>query len=121
MMKACPTCKRRHICGVKKRKPGRRARATAEIREAVLKRSRGWCEACGQGPMTLELDHWLGGSGRRVQKQSVETCWALCRECHYGRTHNIPGAVVWNAHFRHHCERYGYPVIEHVVHQELPR
>jgi hypothetical protein len=105
---------------------GRRADAAA-LRQAVSQRADGRCEGarltllgwrrCGGAPD--ELDHWLGGSGRRKQKQSLESAWMLCRLCHRRRTENIPDAQSWNEVFALHCERYGYPVIAHIIHQQL--
>ena len=86
-----------------------------EIRIAVMKRAAGTCEAldCQQRTLELQLDHWLGGGGRRRQMESVETCWALCAKDHAARTCNIPSASHWNALFRAHCKKYGYPFPSH--------
>jgi len=45
--------------------------------------------------------------------ESVETCWALCAKDHAARTCNIPSASHWNALFRAHCKKYGYPFPSH--------
>lgn len=87
---------------------------TARIREAVMTRAGGYCEACG-GPATgtdpLVLDHMLGGIGRRRQRQSVETCWAIHgMTCHVNRTNNAPAAALWRTWMQLFLERHGYPV-----------
>src|SRR5882762_8978622 len=46
MMRACPTCKRRHICGVKKKRPKKKDYGTKAILAAVFKRANGLCEFC---------------------------------------------------------------------------
>jgi hypothetical protein len=91
----------------------------------VFKRAGGQCEVCFpwadrcKNPAT-EMDHWLGGNGRRRQKQSVETCWALCREHHGWKTVHFGGVSLWNRRFKDHCETYGYPFVAHVEHAPLP-
>jgi len=96
----------------------------AVIRQHVLERAAGRCEACGSRFYAFnmpQIDHWLGGSGRRRPQQSVKTCWALCVACDKARTHNRPSAEHWNALFKKHCQKYGYPFHPHIVHQRLPR
>jgi hypothetical protein len=98
----------------------------AEIRAAVMVRAGGQCEGClKRWGWSWTLDHFLGGAGRRKEKESIETCWALCGVptgpgCHGKRTRNEPSAAHWNDRFREHCERYGYPVVQHVEHARLP-
>ena len=86
-----------------------------EIRIAVMKRAQGQCEApdCHNRTLDLSLDHFMGGSGRRRQMESVENCWALCAKCDAARTANYPNAATWNSLFRVHCKRHGYPVLSH--------
>ena len=94
---------------------------TAAIREAVLTRAMFHCEGCG-GRFTLsdpcQMDHWLGG-GRRLQKQSAETCWALHLSCHRWRGDNKPSAEYWNGVFRGHCIKHGYTFTPHIEHAVL--
>lgn len=87
----------------------------AAMREAVWRRSRGCCEACGKHllPVEGELDHWLGGFGRRLAEECVESTWRLCRGCHDERHANKPSAAHWNDVFRDHCGRYGYEFKPH--------
>lgn len=113
-------------------KPSRRARkdekkarrraqgeARSNIRAKVLERSRGRCEnpSCRASLQRhgAIMDHWLGGSGRRTQQESVATCWMLCLRCNRNRTDNYPDAVSWNAAFKDHCERNGYDFLPHYV------
>lgn len=94
------------------------------VRERVMSRARGRCEACALHPLRgqkLQLDHWLGGGGRRNQQQTVENCWALCPSCHRKRTDNSPSARYWNDTKRIHSQMYGYPFTPHIEHEELPR
>lgn len=98
---------------------------TAEIRAAVMARAGGLCEERYHGLRGCngaadEMDHWLGGSGRRLQKQSVENCWALCWNHHVYRQQGRPSAEWWNERFREHCKRFGYPFVPHIEHQPLP-
>lgn len=98
---------------------------TARIREQCVKRSGTWCECgCGQPhtPLYLaEMDHFLGGHGRRKQRQSVETCWMLRRDCHAAKTRLSPSSAFWDAKFAAHAARYGYPVLTHIQHNALRR
>jgi hypothetical protein len=101
-----------------------RRAASAELRAAVLWRSGGFCEVKHR-PMRhvfdYEFDHWLGGAGRRKPKETEETLWLLCRECHKDRTANRPSAAYWNELFRRHCDLHGYPFTPHVEHADLPK
>lgn len=93
-----------------------------EIRAAVVTRAGGWCEGCNMASLyPLRWDHWLGGAGRRVPKQTVETTWMLCRDCDSMRTHNRPDAAHWNHLFEMHCRKYGYRFYAHVEHAALSR
>jgi hypothetical protein len=90
-----------------------------ELRHDVLVRSRGRCENPGCPGDAAVWDHWLGGSGRRQQEESVETTWALCVGCNLRRTLNVPSAGHWNERFRLHCERHRYPYTPHRTKYEL--
>jgi hypothetical protein len=102
------------------RKDARRL-ATRAVYEAVRERAAGKCEACGRARHQPIMDHWLGGSGRRKQLESVETCWGLCGMCNRQRTDNSPNAAYWNDIRRVFCVRYGYPFVPHIEHARLPR
>lgn len=92
--------------------------ALAEIIAACVRRGQCRCEApdCRKAGVRLELDHWLGGVGRRRQRESVETCWMLCTACHFERTRNYPSAEFWNDRFAEHCRAHGYQPIAHREH-----
>jgi hypothetical protein len=98
--------------------------STASIREAVMQRANGNCEACGKAWGVATMDHWSCGTGKS-QRQTVENCWFLCGapfipgSCHYLRQRNEPSISVWNELFRIHAKRHGLPVIAHIVHQQL--
>lgn len=95
-----------------KRKVEKRAKKKdelAEIRMEVWARSDGRCESCRQPFRTYgygagELDHFFGGSGRRLEKQSVFNCWRLCRPCHQQKTENRPSRWWWVKQFQSHCQ-----------------
>ena len=55
---------------------------SAGIREIVMTRAAGRCEWCGAEGMRLELHHALSGSGTRRAMESVQTCAAICADCH---------------------------------------
>lgn len=119
MTERCSLCKQ-----PLKRRAKKSPVRTKEIRALVAERAGNICE-CGCG-RTLSLyhpqmDHWLGGSGRRKQKQSVETCWMLTMWCHRQRTNNYPSAIYWNRKFRAHCHRYGYVFTPHIEKRQLTR
>lgn len=79
----------------------------AAIREAVLERASDFCEACGHFTgLALQVDHFLGGSGRRRALQSVATCWGLCNLCHRDKTNNRPNAGHWLTAFSDHCKEF---------------
>lgn len=94
---------------------------TAEIRGEVELRSGADCEYVDlngdrcRWPGT-DLDHWLGGSGRRRQAQSAANTWLLCSLHHGQRTRNEPDVERWNRAFARHCARYLYPFTPHRVH-----
>lgn len=112
MIERCPTCRKPW-----KRKVRKPRVDMKEIRASAWERANYLCE-CGCGRdlrlWGCELDHWLGGSGRRKQKQSVETCWLLAGLCHRRRTRNEPDAAYWNARFEKHCRKHGYLFTPHV-------
>jgi 5-methylcytosine-specific restriction endonuclease McrA len=93
----------RHRESVAERRENHREE-TREIRAAVWKRSEGGCENCGIGleDWEGELDHWLGGSGRRRQQQGTETTWRLCRPCHRARSANSPSYAAWKLRWAAH-------------------
>lgn len=107
-------------------KSRKKKQGTAELREiraTVMRRADGGCEACHIGAK-LEMDHWLGGAGRRREKQSAATCWALCAGplgCHRMRTENRPNAAWWNERFREHCTRHGFEFSPHIEKPALPQ
>lgn len=98
--------------------------ATAAIREACVRRAAGLCEACWT-PFAVanpaEMDHWLGGNGRRRQKQAIENCWMLHMTCHQRRQRGQPDAEYWNRRFHQHAAYYGYPFTPHIEHATVVR
>ena len=86
-----------------------------EIRIKAMERAKGQCEApdCHNRTLDLQMDHWLGGSGRRREEEALDTVWMLCAKCHAARTCNVPSVSAWNALWRVHCKRYGYEVAGH--------
>jgi 5-methylcytosine-specific restriction endonuclease McrA len=106
---ALPKPVRLAVLKVRREKAHRQS--TNEIRTAVMQRAQGRCEGCGRvcSVFDLQMDHFFGGSGRRRQQQSVETCWALGRLCcHPDKTDNKPNAAHWRAKWREHCRTHGY-------------
>jgi hypothetical protein len=112
---------------------------TKEIAVIVRERAGDLCEACRR-PFTklnpFSLDHWLNGTGRRIPKESVETCWGIHKfSCHPARQeYRFPlwatvidlslyatGLAFWNATFKAHCDRQGYPFEAHIEHQAVTR
>ena len=91
----------------------------AALREAVMKRAGGKCEACGMSSTRLHCDHWQGGVGRRRAEQSIATTWALCPSCDFARTRNNPDAETWNRTFAAHCAEHGYPFRPHLTRKPL--
>lgn len=87
-----------------------------EIKMHVRVRADHCCEVFGCELPIFSVDHWLGGSGRRLAEQSVESCWALCAIHDDNRTNNWPSAAKWNREREKHCKRWGY---EFVPHKEL--
>ena len=122
--------KRPKVESKKRKEEKSRARrgSIAEIRAAVWERSGGRCENIGEclflfesNPWDGELDHWMGGSGRRRSEQSMKNCWRLCWGCHRARTTNMPSVAYWNDRWKAHCERYGYAFAPHVEHAKAAR
>lgn len=86
-----------------------RQEKTADVRLCVWRRSRGRCECCDIPLFESdgELDHFFGGSRRRLEER-VETCWFLCHFCHQRKTENSPSAQYWAERFKAHCLDHGY-------------
>lgn len=79
-----------------------------DVRALVFLRAGGRCE-CGCGRAFTDFDpghfdHFFG----RARAESVETCWALARDCDRAKTLNSPSAEYWLVTFQDHCERHGY-------------
>lgn len=98
---------------------------TARIRGELIGRAMGVCECgCGMWFTSLnpaEMDHFLGGTGRRKQRQSVGSCWMLRRDCHLMKTSLSPSAAFWNSRFAAHAAHYNYPALKHIEHAALRR
>lgn len=102
---------------------------TARLREYVFTRAGGLCEAYWFIPgsdhrnrclrPTTDLDHWLGGNGRRRQQQSAANTWALCWVHHRLRTDASPSDAFWNESFAIHAKVHGYDPEPHVKHAKL--
>jgi hypothetical protein len=98
--------------------PRRKAKAAARsvetgarraVRQAVVTRAGGRCEACGTHVTAAsgELDHFFG----RARSESVETCWLLCPGavgCHRSKTDNQPSRRWWLERFRRHAVLHGF-------------
>ena len=82
-----------------------------KIRQSVVDRAKGRCEACGVslGPDSERghFDHYLG---RRVE-ESVETGWLLCVSCDHERTTNQPSSRHWAEKFIVHCALQALPIL----------
>lgn len=91
--------------------------ARGQLRHEVLERAKFRCESCGADlrKAGCVFDHWLGGSGRRREQESLETTWALCLGCNDRRTINVPSAAHWNDTFAKHCRKHGYPFVPHIT------
>lgn len=79
----------------------------ASVRTEVMIRASARCENCGRIESEfnhLEMDHFWG----RARAESVETCWALCNECHRWKTANNPSRQFWLMRFVGHCKNFGY-------------
>jgi hypothetical protein len=75
-------------------KQAARREKVALLRAAVFARARWRCEGESEpgvrcGEPAVHMHHLRGGIGRRRQEESVETCAALCLECH-ARVHHNP-------------------------------
>lgn len=101
---------KRSLAPARKRREAKKKTHREEIgaiREAVLQRAKGVCEACNNTCGDLEVDHFFGGSRRR-SLQSETTCWALCPGCHREKTRNVPNASHWLTIFTIHASGYRY-------------
>lgn len=103
-----------------RRKGARAERAEATgarqaLRDAVLTRAAGRCEACGADGQLLELDHFFG----RARSETVETCWMLCGEDHFQKTNSLPGRRFWLLRFQRHAEKHGFGKALQLVGQQL--
>jgi hypothetical protein len=103
---------KRSIKASRVRKTAKRAtkkEETAAVRDLVMERADGFCEACeinfDPDLRPGELDHFWG---RGKEKQTAENCWALCRGCHRAKTDNVPSRSYWLAQFGNHCAVKGY-------------
>ncbi len=74
-----------------------------------MDRADGCCESCGMGALNLEMDHFFGGSLKRIMER-FEACWALCRMCHNQKTISWPSRIDWLKRFIDHCDMFGYAV-----------
>lgn len=77
----------------------------AKVREAVFARAKNRCEAGGCRRTAKSLDHFFG---RAKATETVENCWALCRDHDSLKTLNQPSGHEWCWKFKAHCERHGY-------------
>lgn len=84
----------------------------------VWERANGRCENVYCMNPGGELDHWLGGTGRRRTNETYETVWLLCCKCHDDRHANRPSASHWNAVFAFHARKWGYNPNPHIVRDE---
>jgi hypothetical protein len=121
-MTAFPKPSRKARVGIARVTNEKRILARGELRHDCITRSGGRCEnpACGH-VLTYRgcvFDHWLGGSGRRQEKESIETTWVLCLVCDSARTMNAPSAGYWNSRFEAHCLAHGYPFTPHITRGE---
>lgn len=87
---------------------------TREVRELVVARADGKCEACGAAVeedaspwRRPEMDHFEGGADRKPL-ESVETCWLVCWTCHKKKGANEPSPEYWLTAFLAHCLKHGY-------------
>jgi hypothetical protein len=77
---------------------------TPELRQRLVARARGRCEACGEKPCQ-ECDHFFS---RARAEENEATCWMLCTSCHFQKTVNHPNAAHWFRRFIEHCRKYLY-------------
>lgn len=52
-----------------------------KIYKAVMERANNRCEICGSST-SISLHHLIHGSGKRKQCETIESCKALCIDCH---------------------------------------
>jgi 5-methylcytosine-specific restriction endonuclease McrA len=53
------------------------------VYKAVMQRTGGYCENCGQHA-PLSLHHAIYGKGKRQKHETIESCFGLCWHCHQG-------------------------------------
>jgi hypothetical protein len=76
-----------------------------QVRADVFERAAGKCEAGSCDRTPEELDHFFG---RAKADETVENCWAICREHHREKTDNFPSRAYWLARFGLHSKRCGH-------------
>jgi hypothetical protein len=90
-----------------------RLQEVGPVRVAVMARAQGQCEAClkldrrgGEAKRhALHMDHFFDkGAGH----ETLETCWALCANCHDRKHKMRPSLAFWFLAFAQHATRYGY-------------
>jgi hypothetical protein len=91
-------------------KKAARRQKVATLRERVWERSKGRCENCGLNlghalSFGGQMDHMLGGSGRRMTAESIYSCWRICAPCHRDRTDNAPSSAFWFDRMQAHLDR----------------
>lgn len=97
----------------REKKRSAHAKVTAALRERVMVRSCGRCEACrqyGSPEDPLELDHLIRGSGMRRFYQGERTTWAIHRSCHRARHDGRTDGATWPAMEAAFLARHSYPV-----------
>jgi hypothetical protein len=52
-----------------------------DVYREVMERAGGYCEECGRHAQ-LSLHHAISGRGKRQKHETVESCFALCWNCH---------------------------------------
>lgn len=88
-----------------------------DVRQAVMERADGRCEACGQWfGERLQCDHAFG---RKHAEETVRTCWALCPTDHQAKTLNEPSRIHWMWQFAIHCALHGYKLEQERAEKEI--
>lgn len=88
-----------------------RRAAVGPVRLAVMARAQGRCESCGRVDRrpgerkryALHMDHFFEKSA-----ESLETCWALCDDCHDRKHKMRPSLPFWFLAFATHAVTHGY-------------